>query len=627
MASFPGRMSPAELRELSESLLSQAAALELKAAAGQADSVPPSLCPNVDNNSITLTNLTNKETLSHPYGPALVSKCPFMITPQTHQVRGQQSSNSNKVQSLNRKLEHLQCRPRTLIQPSPRLASLVAQDQSSKMDKLELPVVLDSEDRPHSQILEEAEKMLLSMEDLEPETRRTRLAEISSELAETGTYSHTTSELEHGSRIAWRLAPRCIMRAVSHTLVLHDCRNCTSPDLMFSALVNHLRVTLKDGIITPTITVFPPKLPKSRGYRVWNAQLLGFAGYVLPDKSILGDPGNVAITQQCILRGWRPPPTLSAFTFLPLLLEAPGHAPTCFELPPDLRHTIHLKHRDYPALASLNLQWHGVPALSSVALDLGGLVYSCAPFNGWFMGTEIARNLLDLQRYNRTVEIADVCGIEKNNTKLWRDHVQLILTQAIMSSFTNAGVSIVDHHTASDSFMNFFEDQIETRGYCPADWVWIVPPNGGSMCKVFHQEMVSWISKPCYREQTAAWVEGAEVGENLRAHAIETCEDRGLDVRFVTQSADSLRDTVHDFEVGALADEFAAELEGHLYILYGSETGTCSAIARKLRSEIGATSDFVTMQTLNDFNPAAAVALHNKVRMGKIKKFSNDITF
>ena len=46
------------------------------------------------------------------------------------QVRGQQSSNSNKVQSLNRKLEHLQCRPRTLMQPSPRLASLVAQEKS-----------------------------------------------------------------------------------------------------------------------------------------------------------------------------------------------------------------------------------------------------------------------------------------------------------------------------------------------------------------------------------------------------------------------------------------------------------------------------------------------------------------
>ena len=40
------------------------------------------------------------------------------------EVRGQ-SSNSNKVQSLNRKQEHLQCRPRTLMQPSPRLASLV----------------------------------------------------------------------------------------------------------------------------------------------------------------------------------------------------------------------------------------------------------------------------------------------------------------------------------------------------------------------------------------------------------------------------------------------------------------------------------------------------------------------
>jgi len=49
----------------------------------------------------------------------------------------------------------------------------------------------------------------------------------------------------------------------------------------------------------------------------------------------------------------------------------------------------------------MGLKWYALPAVSSMAFDCGGLVFTGAPFNGWFMGTEIgARDLVDPFRYN-----------------------------------------------------------------------------------------------------------------------------------------------------------------------------------------------------------------------------------
>lgn len=57
----------------------------------------------------------------------------------------------------------------------------------------------------------------------------------------------------------------------------------------------------------------------------------------------------------------------------------------------------------YPWFADLELRWYGVPMVSNMKLDCGGLEFTACPFNGWYMGTEIgARDLCDLQRYNIT---------------------------------------------------------------------------------------------------------------------------------------------------------------------------------------------------------------------------------
>ena len=67
------------------------------------------------------------------------------------------------------------------------------------------------------------------------------------------------------------------------------------------------------------------------------------------------------------------------------------------------------KHRKELArwFAELGLKWHALPVVSNMRLEIGGVSYTAAPFNGWYMGTEVgARNLSDANRYNMLPEIA-----------------------------------------------------------------------------------------------------------------------------------------------------------------------------------------------------------------------------
>ena len=55
----------------------------------------------------------------------------------------------------------------------------------------------------------------------------------------------------------------------------------------------------------------------------------------------------------------------------------------------------------YKWFRDLNLRWYAVPAVSALMLDVGGLEFTAAPFNGWYMSSEIgARNFSDEYRYN-----------------------------------------------------------------------------------------------------------------------------------------------------------------------------------------------------------------------------------
>lgn len=45
------------------------------------------------------------------------------------------------------------------------------------------------------------------------------------------------------------------------------------------------------------ITIFPQRTDGKHDFRVWNGQLIRYAGYKQPDGSILGDPANVEFTE------------------------------------------------------------------------------------------------------------------------------------------------------------------------------------------------------------------------------------------------------------------------------------------------------------------------------------------
>lgn len=45
------------------------------------------------------------------------------------------------------------------------------------------------------------------------------------------------------------------------------------------------------------ITIFPPRAPGRGDFRIWNPQLIRYAGYRQPDGSVRGDPANVDITE------------------------------------------------------------------------------------------------------------------------------------------------------------------------------------------------------------------------------------------------------------------------------------------------------------------------------------------
>ena len=51
--------------------------------------------------------------------------------------------------------------------------------------------------------------------------------------------------------------------------------------------------------------------------------------------------------------------------------------------------------------------------------------------------------------------------------------------------------------------MMHLNHEFKERGGCPADWVWINPPIGGSLTKVFHQEMLDYKLKPSFEYQVS----------------------------------------------------------------------------------------------------------------------------
>ncbi|MET9000747.1 nitric oxide synthase oxygenase [Amycolatopsis sp. Hca4] len=316
-----------------------------------------------------------------------------------------------------------------------------------------------------------------------------RLAEVRAEIRETGTYRHTAAELAYGARVAWRNSARCIGRLYWRSLRIRDRRRVTDPAAIAGECVAHLRQATRGGRIRPTLTVFAPDTPDTPGPRIHNEQLIRYAGYRFEDGSVLGDPRCTAFTEQVRGLGWRPPERRGSFDVLPLLIEAVPGEPRLFTLPPDAVLEVPLTHPDHRWFAGLGLRWHAVPAISNMPLEIGGVTYPAAPFNGWYLGTEVgARNLADAQRYDLLPVIAELMGLDTASERtLWRDRALVELTLAVQHSFDAAGVTMADHHTEAHRFLSHLEREERAGRRCPADWSWIVPPLSGGQTAVFHR--------------------------------------------------------------------------------------------------------------------------------------------
>ncbi|WP_308169717.1 nitric oxide synthase oxygenase [Acrocarpospora catenulata] len=315
---------------------------------------------------------------------------------------------------------------------------------------------------------------------------RPRLREVLAEIDRTGTYTHTPGELAFGARVAWRNSSRCIGRLYWRSLRVRDRRQVDTADGIVEECVEHLRVATNHGRIRPTITVFAPARQGRPAARFHNEQLIRYAGYRQDDGSVVGDPLSTAVTEQAQELGWQGQG--GRFDVLPLLIEVKGET-ELRELPADVIMEVPISHPHYPWFAELGLRWHAVPAISNMCLEIGGVCYPAAPFNGWYMGTEIgARNFADTGRYDQLPLIAERLGLDTSSDRtLWRDHALVELNVAVLHSFAAAKVTMTDHHTEARRFLTHLEKEESSGRVCPADWSWIVPPLSGSLTPVFHR--------------------------------------------------------------------------------------------------------------------------------------------
>jgi nitric-oxide synthase len=325
-----------------------------------------------------------------------------------------------------------------------------------------------------------------------------RLEEVRRLVQKNGTYTHTQPELAWAARLAWRNAARCTGRDKWERLRLRDRRHLRRPVDVAAEVMAHLREATNGGKIRSTITVFAPDSPGQRGPRILNSQAIRYAGYADASHTI-GDPANVKLTTLARRLGWQP--GYGRFDVLPLVVQAGEGTLHHFGVPQDSVLEVPITHPDLPWFAELGLRWYATPMITDMYLDAGGIVYPCAPFNGWYQASsEVgARDLGDEHRYNALPEIARRMGLDTHRLDtFWKDRAVIELATAVQHSYRAAGVMATDHQSETHRFARWTAAE-EARG-CPvsADWPWVVPPLSGSTTPAFHRTYGNRVTKPGY---------------------------------------------------------------------------------------------------------------------------------
>ncbi|MFD1423249.1 nitric oxide synthase oxygenase [Laceyella tengchongensis] len=322
-----------------------------------------------------------------------------------------------------------------------------------------------------------------------------RLKEVKRHIDRFGYYEHTEEELAHGAKMAWRNANRCIGRLFWNRLNVIDARHLQKEADVFQALLNHMEIGTNGGEIIPTITIFQPEIDQVAPVRIWNHQLIRYAGYDTPS-GIVGDPSSLAFTRACQSLGWRGAGT--HFDPLPLVVQLNGQTPRWLPIPQELILEVPILHPHHDLFGELDVKWYAVPIIADMRLEIGGINYPAAPFNGWYMGTEIgARNLADEARYNLLPRIAANLGLDtRSHASLWKDRALVELNIAVLHSFKRHGVTIVDHHTAAQQFKAFEKNEAKAGRDLTGDWTWLIPPLSPAATHIFHQTYENAIVSP-----------------------------------------------------------------------------------------------------------------------------------
>ncbi|HDR7516168.1 nitric oxide synthase oxygenase [Bacillus mobilis] len=321
-----------------------------------------------------------------------------------------------------------------------------------------------------------------------------RVKEIQVEIEKTGTYEHTFEELVHGSRMAWRNSNRCIGRLFWSKMHILDAREVNDEEGVYNALIHHIKYATNDGKVKPTITIFKQYQGEENNIRIYNHQLIRYAGYKT-EMGVIGDSHSTAFTDFCQELGWQGEGT--NFDVLPLVFSVDGKEPVYKEIPKKEVKEVPIEHPEYP-ISSLGAKWYGVPMISDMRLEIGGISYTAAPFNGWYMGTEIgARNLADHDRYNLLPAVAEMMELDTSrNSTLWKDKALIELNIAVLHSFKKQGVSIVDHHTAAQQFQQFEKQEAACGRVVTGNWVWLIPPLSPATTHIYHKPYPNEILKP-----------------------------------------------------------------------------------------------------------------------------------
>ena len=365
-----------------------------------------------------------------------------------------------------------------------------------------------------SERLEEARAFLLTFfeESGLPQSEfKIRWREVRQAIKQLDYYEHTREELTFGARIAWRNHARCIGRLYWDSLEVYDCRNAGSPDEIATRMFEHMRESQAGGRVRSMISVFAPIRGNQLPAYIESPQIIQYAGYV-SDGQVVGDRKNVEATRIAIALGFSPPEPPTMFDILPLVIRDENDRRCLVDIPPDVIREVQIVHPEFENIGKLVLKWYSVPYVSGMILTIGGIEYPCAPFNGFYMVTEIgSRNLADEMRYNVLPLVSQAIGDvpTRKGTSLWKDRAITELNRAVLHSFRSAGISMSDHHTESSNFTRFCQrERMEGRDVA-ADWSWIVPPHASATCDVFHLKMQDFGPVPNF------YYNAADDGKNL----------------------------------------------------------------------------------------------------------------